>query len=268
MEYQPSFRDSLHADVKPSYLMHAMTEEEIDKKKFGLPKSKKYPMPDADHVRSAIKFFNYVTPSNEKELAKNILARIDEYGMDINSINIGDNNRFKKYIQHDVLMHHGIKGMHWGVRRFQNSDGSLTKAGKSRYRQTIDNINESIDNWFADRGDRLRAKGKTHENTWSTVNDLSIRKSEMREQRKKHEEYMNKMNEYKKREKQQRERQRRIEKARDDAYKKVFKKDKINFMDIYKEMGADLNEEDNDYYKEVEAAWREKHGFKPLSEIK
>ena len=31
------------------------------------------------------------------------------------------------------LMHHGIKGMHWGVRRFQNDDGTLTDAGKRRY---------------------------------------------------------------------------------------------------------------------------------------
>ena len=31
------------------------------------------------------------------------------------------------------LYHHGIKGMKWGVRRFQNKDGSLTNAGKKRY---------------------------------------------------------------------------------------------------------------------------------------
>ena len=31
------------------------------------------------------------------------------------------------------LYHHGIKGMKWGVRRFQNKDGSLTPAGKKRY---------------------------------------------------------------------------------------------------------------------------------------
>lgn len=32
----------------------------------------------------------------------------------------------------DELQHHGIKGQKWGVRRFQNADGSLTTAGKQR----------------------------------------------------------------------------------------------------------------------------------------
>ena len=31
------------------------------------------------------------------------------------------------------LYHHGIKGQKWGIRRFQNADGSLTQAGKRRY---------------------------------------------------------------------------------------------------------------------------------------
>lgn len=31
------------------------------------------------------------------------------------------------------LSHHGIKGMKWGIRRFQNKDGSLTSAGQERY---------------------------------------------------------------------------------------------------------------------------------------
>lgn len=30
------------------------------------------------------------------------------------------------------LYHHGIKGQRWGVRRFQNEDGSLTPAGERR----------------------------------------------------------------------------------------------------------------------------------------
>lgn len=31
------------------------------------------------------------------------------------------------------LEHHGIKGQHWGIRRFQNEDGSLTAKGKEHY---------------------------------------------------------------------------------------------------------------------------------------
>lgn len=33
----------------------------------------------------------------------------------------------------DELYHHGVKGMRWGVRRYQNADGTWTSAGKKRY---------------------------------------------------------------------------------------------------------------------------------------
>lgn len=36
-------------------------------------------------------------------------------------------------IRDDELQHHGVKGQRWGVRRYQNADGSLTAAGKKRY---------------------------------------------------------------------------------------------------------------------------------------
>lgn len=36
-------------------------------------------------------------------------------------------------IQNGELHHHGTRGMKWGIRRYQNEDGSLTEAGRKRY---------------------------------------------------------------------------------------------------------------------------------------
>lgn len=33
----------------------------------------------------------------------------------------------------EYIAHHGVKGMRWGVRRYQKPNGSLTAAGKKRY---------------------------------------------------------------------------------------------------------------------------------------
>ena len=38
--------------------------------------------------------------------------------------------------QSDFVRHYGIKGQRWGIRRFQNEDGSLTSQGKKRYSET------------------------------------------------------------------------------------------------------------------------------------
>lgn len=44
----------------------------------------------------------------------------------------------------EELYHHGIKGMRWGIRRFQNENGSLTNAGRKRYSVDIDKAKERV----------------------------------------------------------------------------------------------------------------------------
>ena len=67
---------------------------------YGLPKKKKYPMPDEEHVLLAIKFFNYVDKEDEEELARNINKKIKEFNIE-DKINVGEKNRFSKYYKGD-----------------------------------------------------------------------------------------------------------------------------------------------------------------------
>lgn len=56
----------------------------------------------------------------------------------------------------NYLAHHGIEGQKWGVRRFQNEDGSLTEEGRKRYGY---NKNYFIENARQDRADLTSYSG-------------------------------------------------------------------------------------------------------------
>lgn len=60
------------------------------------------------------------------------------------------------FIPHsDYLEHHGIKGQKWGLRRYQNPDGSYTEEGKKRY------LNDSGEK--TEKGKKREAKDYTKE---------------------------------------------------------------------------------------------------------
>lgn len=75
------------------------------------------------------------------------------------------------------LQHHGIKGQKWGVRRFQNADGSLTAEGKKRY--SVSDYQQAIDK--TKTAGKIVNEAKTLNNAVKRVNDPAaerrIRKS-------------------------------------------------------------------------------------------
>lgn len=60
-------------------------KEELPDSVFGLPERREYPMPDAAHVRAAEAYFRYCPEELKGKLARAILARAKEYGVDVES---------------------------------------------------------------------------------------------------------------------------------------------------------------------------------------
>lgn len=73
------------------------------------------------------------------------------------------------------LMHHGILGMKWGVRRYQRKDGSLTSAGKSRYSDSQRIRDEKI--YGKKAAKRIEKRIASGEGVQSARHDEAVRKS-------------------------------------------------------------------------------------------
>lgn len=62
---------------------------------FGLPDQRKWPLNDANHVRSAIQHFHWCPKENQRELAKNILKAMRKFGM--KDVEVSEGNPFIAY---------------------------------------------------------------------------------------------------------------------------------------------------------------------------
>ena len=71
----------------------------------------------------------------------------------------------------DTLEHHGVKGQKWGVRRFQNEDGSYTAAGKANRKEEYQSLRK-----------RRRERSKAHrKETAAFRKELRQRKKQRRD---------------------------------------------------------------------------------------
>ena len=65
-------------------------KKELPDSAFGLPERREYPMPDAAHVHAAEAYFRYCPEELKPRLARAILARAKEYGVDVRSRTVLD----------------------------------------------------------------------------------------------------------------------------------------------------------------------------------
>lgn len=93
------------------------------------------------------------------------------------------------YIIHNgELYHWGRKGMKWGVRRYQNPDGTLTEAGKKRYakeykklsKKKQKNYEANPDQWVTD--DIARTRTLVNETNQMTGNVRNLNRTAMKNQ--------------------------------------------------------------------------------------
>ena len=94
-DFKKLFRNSL---VEAN--LSASDREKLKDSDFGIPSKKKYPMPDAAHVKAAIRMFNHCDPEDEAELAKNIKSKMKKFDV---TAEIGEKNRLSKYIKSTTI---------------------------------------------------------------------------------------------------------------------------------------------------------------------
>lgn len=76
----------------------------------------------------------------------------------------------------NYLAHHGILGMRWGVRRYQNPDGSLTPAGKERYYSEVSQYGEYKWRRLGKEGHEYNKKANKRADDYAGAVSYNVRK--------------------------------------------------------------------------------------------
>ena len=169
------------------------------------------------------------------------------------------------YLVFKELYHSGIKGMKWGVRRYQDENGNLTAEGKKRYlndlKETKQNYKNSIknyDNKTIEEYNKMGSKDKLENSNWEKR--IYGRKQFVKNSREQYKDERSKIKEGYKEAKE-------IEKSN----RKAALKDAIQIQkDVKKEYGSifGINERDrNSVKQETNRIVREKYGSKTVKDL-
>lgn len=141
-KYNPKKLDKIVSESVELYMVTETSRSKLPDSEFGIPEERKYPLDTEKHVRSAIKLFNHCEPKYEKELADNIIKKLNEY--DIDDVSFGKNNRFGKYYKESSVTE-ACKDLET-ARKFVREVGKLAKKYDANYFVVTDGASGTSNN--------------------------------------------------------------------------------------------------------------------------